>query len=333
MLHSKQFAIIGCRHNHIGSFIREMKELGYGCAGVYDPDEPSLARAFSEKFGIRLADDPEPLWAPEVEVIGSSAVNNRKIDLIEECERRGKHIMLDKPIVTCRDGLNRLHAVMERGRTEIGMMLTSRDRPSIYTLKRKIEAGELGEIVSITMRKPHKLLPATRHDWHFSKERNGGIIIDLLIHDFDLLRWLTGQEVLEIHSFMAKNILPEYPDFYDTATAQVRMEGHVLAQLYTDWHTPEQCWAFGDCRIFVTGTLGSAELRVFGDPSVSMDELMFKITHREAFQRVDLLRPETTVTADFLQRIRKQPHAVTHRDIYLACKATVDADEQAVILK
>jgi len=329
-----KFAVIGCRHAHIGSFIREMTGLGYTCAGIYERGNPALAKAFSEQFGIPFANDLESLLAaPDVGIVGCAAVNHEKIQIIETCEKYGKHIMLDKPIVTGREGLDRLEAVFARGTIQVGMLLTSRDRPSIYTLKRQMDNGELGRLVSITMRKPHKLTPEIRESWHFSKEQNGGIIIDLLIHDFDLLRWLTGKEVLRIGSFMAKNILPQYPEFYDTAAVQAVLEGNVIAQLYADWHTPETCWAFGDCRIFVTGTKGCAELRMFGDPAVSMDELMFKMTHGEKFQRVELMAPPVSVVEDFLHRIAGEPCQITHRDLFLASKATVEADEQAVLFK
>ncbi|MFE5320759.1 Gfo/Idh/MocA family protein [Paenibacillus sp. NPDC056579] len=327
------FAIIGCRHGHIEKFIREMLELGNRCAGIYEVEEPSLAKAFAEKHRIPLVDDVDTLMNRlEVTIIGTSAVNNEKIDLIELCEKYGKHIMLDKPLVTSREGLGRLESVLDRNRIQVGMLLTSRERSSLFTLKQNIEEGYLGELVSITMRKPHKLSPSARASWHFSKEHNGGIIVDLLIHDFDLLRWLTGREVRQVSSVMAKNILPEYPDFYDTATVQVIMEGSLVAQLYTDWHTPEQCWAFGDCRIFVTGTKGSAELRLFGDPAVEMDELMFAMTHQEKFYRVDLVKAPVTVIEDFLDRIDGRPHFITHQDLLLASRGVLDADERAVLL-
>jgi predicted dehydrogenase len=67
----------------------------------------------------------------------------------------------------------------------------------------------------------------------------------LFIHDFDLLRWLSGQEIVESDGFMAKNILPEYPDFYDTANLSVMLDGNILAQLYADWHNPEKSWTWG----------------------------------------------------------------------------------------
>lgn len=104
---------------------------------------------------------------PEVQIVGSSAINNEKIDVIELCEKYGKHVMLDKPLVTSRKGLSRLEAVFGRKKIQVGMMLVSRDRSSIYTLKQQIDEGQLGEIVSITMRKPHRLSPETRQSWHF----------------------------------------------------------------------------------------------------------------------------------------------------------------------
>ncbi|MFH5182422.1 Gfo/Idh/MocA family protein [Paenibacillus sp. TAB 01] len=332
-MENREFSIIGCRHGHIEMFIREMIGFGYACAGIYEADDPSLAIALAKKYDIPLCDSLERVLAPEVAIVGSSAINNEKIGLIELCEKHGKHIMLDKPAVTSRDGLNRLEAVLQRDQIQVGMLLTSRERSCLVTLKQLTEEGYLGDLISITMRKPHKLTPASRPAWHFSKEQNGGIIVNLLIHDFDLLRWLTGREIRHVSSVMIKNILPEYPDFYDCAAVQVRMEGNVMAQLYTDWHTPEQCWAFGDCRVFVTGTKGSVELRLFGDPSVGGDELMFAMTHQEKFHQVNLVQAPVSVTGDLLQRIAGKPYRISHQDLLLASKAAIEADEQAVLLR
>ncbi|MFK7693992.1 Gfo/Idh/MocA family protein [Paenibacillus sp. HJGM_3] len=329
------YGIIGCQHGHIATFIREMEALGARCAGIYEPDEPALAERLSRQHSIPLVQSAEELLRPEVGVIGSSAVNNRKLDVIELCEAHGKSVMLDKPIVTNRDQLNRLADVMARGRIQVGMLLTERFRPAAISLKRMIEEGELGRIVSVTMRKPHRLSPAQRHRWHFSKEQNGGLIQDLFIHDFDLLRWWTGQEFVRVDSLMTKTILPEHPDFYDTACAQVLLTGGTLAQLYADWHTPDKSWTWGDCRIFVSGTAGCAELRLCGDPSVASaanEELLLRVTNASAFERIDLPTPATTITEDFLNRLEGRDSIIGHRDILEACRAAVSADERAVVV-
>ncbi|WJH33895.1 Gfo/Idh/MocA family oxidoreductase [Paenibacillus sp. CC-CFT747] len=223
---NRTFGIIGCQHGHIAGFLTEMLRLGHRCAGISETGEPALAERLSLQHGIPLVKEARSLLEdPEVSVIGSSAVNAFKLDVIEQCEAYGKHVMLDKPIAVNRHQLERLEGVIGRGGIQIGMMLTERFRPVLYTLSRMLEREELGKVVSLTMRKPHKLTPSSRHAWHFSKEQNGGIVMDLFVHDFDLLRWLTGQEIRSVQTVVTKNGMPEYPTFYDTACAQVVMDG------------------------------------------------------------------------------------------------------------
>lgn len=324
------FGIIGCRHGHITVFIDEMLALGHSCVGIYEAESPELAEKLSLQYSIPLVHSLDAFLDPSVQIIGSSAINSEKIAIIEWCEKHGKHVMVDKPTVTDNGGLSRLKAVVERGLIQVGMLLTERYRPSVYTLKQVIESGHLGKIVSIMTRKPHRLNPSTRADWHFSKQQNGGIIVDLFVHDFDLLRWLTGQEVVTTQAVMSKNELSEYPDFWDTASAQVVMDGGVIGQLYADWHTPDKSWTWGDCRLFVNGTMGFAELRLCGDPTVSnQEELYLQVTDSQPLSPVELSKPPITLTEDFLFRIAGKPAQITQHDILAASILTIDADESA----
>jgi predicted dehydrogenase len=330
---SIQFGIIGCRHAHVTIFIEEMLALGHLCVGVYEKDDPSLAGQLAQKYNIPLVQSRDVFLDDSVTVIGSAAINSEKIEIIEWCEQHGKHIMVDKPAVTDRDKLDRLEAVIRRGRIQVGMLLTERYRPAVCTLKRSIEAGELGQIVSIMMRKPHRLNPSSRAAWHFSKEQNGGIVIDLFVHDFDLLRWLTGQEAVSVKTVVAKNELPEYPGFLDTASAQVVMSGGAIGMLYADWHTPDKRWTWGDCRIFVNGTKGFAELRLSGDPSVSgADELYLRVTDSQPLEQTELVQPDQSLTADFLSRIRGERGTLTHDDVLATSRLTIEADVGAELL-
>jgi predicted dehydrogenase len=324
----KKFGIIGCEHAHIRIFIEEMLALGHECAGIYDPGHSKLAASLADQLGLPLLADKQQLLAPDVDLIGSSAINNEKIDIIEECERYGKSIMVDKPAVTNRLGYERLLAVINRGKIQVGMLLTERFHPAICTLKDQVDQGLLGTLTSIGMRKPHRLNSPGRPSWFFSKEQSGGILVDLLIHDFDLLHWLTGQRIVKSTGFMGKHILPEYPDFYDVVSLQVLLQNQIVAQLYADWHTPDKSWTWGDGRIFVTGTKGFAELRLCGDPLVNQEAMLLLTTHLEGTVQVKLEQPSNTITEDFLLRIAGMASVITHEDILLASQAAINADEQ-----
>ncbi len=327
-----KFAIIGCEHGHVGIFIQEMIDLGHKGIGIYEPNNVALATSFSEQFGIPLVTDADQLLQ-EADLIGCAAINNEKIDVIERCEQAGKSIMVDKPAVTNRADLERLKAVIQRGKIEVGMLLTERFHPAISTLKQQIDEGVLGEIVSIGFRKPHQLNADRRPNWFFSKEQCGGIIIDLLVHDFDLIRWFTNSEVAESSGYMTKRLLPEHPGFYDSVNLQVLTEHGTTAQLYADWFTPAKSWTWGDGRIFVAGTEGVAELRLAGDPFVSKDALLLRITNQAEPAQVELIEPELSITADFLNRIAGKPSLITSHDIVIATEASIKADELVRIIE
>jgi predicted dehydrogenase len=309
-----------------------MLEMGYSCAGIYEDENEGLARSLSEKFGVPLAEDIESLLDDSVSLVGCASINEQKINIIELCESRGKHVMIDKPAVTNAEGLERLRAVIERGRIQIGMLLTERFHPAVYTLKQQIEQGVLGDIVSIGMRKPHRLDAPNRPEWFFSKQQSGGILIDLLVHDFDLLRWFTGKELEKIDGYIGKTILPEYPSFYNTANVQVIMEDCIVAQLYADWHTPDTSWTWGDGRIFATGTEGFAELRLQGDPFVQEESVMIQLTNGEPAALIPLQRPPHSITEDFIRRIQGLDCILTHEDILKTTEATITADRLSTYL-
>ncbi len=332
-MNKRIFSIIGCQHEHISIFIEEMLDMGHQCIGIYENENMRLANEISHKYDIPLVSSIPLLLGEEVDVVGCASINNEKIDVIELCEKHGISVMLDKPAVTNTRDLNRLHAVMQRGNIQIGMLLTERYRPTLCSLKQRIIDGVYGEIVHISMRKPHMLKPASRPSWHFSKEQSGGIIIDLFVHDFDLLRWLTSQDIISALGFMSKRILPEYPDFFDASGLQVLLEGGVSAQLYADWHTPESCWTYGDGRIFVVGTEGTAELRLAGDPlsiDAGLSEILLEMTRQQSWKQVISAPISKTITNDFLARIDGQEIGITHKDIFATTKATLDADETAI---
>lgn len=323
------FSIIGCQHMHISIFIEEMLSLGHKCAGIYEKENMELLHSMAEKYELNIVEDIDLLLVSKVDIVGCATINNEKVDVIELCEQHGKHIMVDKPIVTNRKDFVRVKNVIDRGNIQVSMLLTERFRPSLDTLKQKLEQGDIGKIVSIEMRKPHRLKASERPKWHFSKEQGGGIVIDLFVHDFDLLKWLTGEDVKNISGYVSKNILPEYPRFYDVSSLQIVTDNGIICNLYADWYTPNESWTWGDCRLFVVGTKGTFELRLTGDPLISKDELLIRVTDEEAISLIKYNDIPQTITADFINRIQGKNSLVNHEDILSATKATLDADDQA----
>lgn len=304
-----------------------MLDLGHTCAGIYDSEPQYLANSVARQFNVPMFEDKEQMLSPGVDIVGCGGVYSEKIDVIELCEQHGKHVMVDKPAVTNKADLVRLENVIARGKIQVGMLLTERFRPAIATLKEQIRKGRLGELVSLSFRKPHRLKPATRPDWFFTYHHSGGIAVDLLVHDFDLLRWLADAEVKDVHGYMTKSMLPQYPEFYDAISVQVGMDNYVTASLYADWHYPESSWTWGDCRIYATGTKGTAELRLEGDPLIdSASELFLSVGNGKPYTREEPLLPTLPISEDFINRIEGHSSVLTHDDILAATRASLVTD-------
>lgn len=319
-----KFAIIGCRHPHIGVFVDEMIGMGHGLLGIAEREGP-LAPRLAAQYGVPLFEDAEELLALNPEVVGTSDVNDRKIDIVERCAARNIPVMADKPIVTSRDGYARLQAVA--GRIRVGMLLTERYNPALYTLRNRIQGGELGRLVSITATKPHKLNAPSREPWHFSTRENGGAVVDLMVHDFDLLRWLTGSEVDTVHGAYQQGGVAQHPEFIDSALAVVAMECGVTASLQVDWWTPQNYWCFGDGRLTVTGTKGFAEVFTNGRSAQSPEPALFINTDGTPVL-IENDKVPGCISQDFLDGIENPQRAgISNRDILMASLATLDAFE------
>jgi hypothetical protein len=112
------------------------------------------------------------------------------------------------------------------------------------------------------------------------------------------------------------------------------MENHIIANLYADWHTPEQCWTWGDTRIFITGTKGKAEVRLNGDPLIANEELLLIVTNDNKLASCPLIPVQGNLTENFIERAQGRStsgiSSISHQDILMASAATIEADRKVV---
>ena len=327
-----KFAIAGCQHVHIKQFIDEMLELGHQFVGIVDDSDFYLPALYAKDYGVPIIDGLDTLLELGVEVVGNAERNDRKLDVMEWCASHGLHVMTDKPIAVDEAGLQRLRQLIDRGEVAIGMMLTERFEPSLQQLKRLIDDGELGELLDVTFLKPHKAACHRRPGWFFEKSVNGGLIIDLLIHDVDLMNWLLGRPILQYEGKLLKTTLFDYPELYDKAILNIVYEGLVTATMKSDWLMPEAVQAWGDGRIFVTGTKGRAEIRSAGDLTGEPGPCVNLMTNSQPAQRLDVPDTPVKLSEDFMRQIRGEAVVLSPEEIYACNEAVIRMDRAAAKL-
>jgi len=119
-------------------------------------------------------------------------------------------------------------------------------------VRQAVDDGEIGDIhlVKITSRDPE----APPVDY---VESSGGIFLDMTIHDFDMVRFISGAEIVEVHAYGAVLIDPKIGDAgdVDTAMTTMRLSNGALAVI----ENSRQAVYGYDQRVEVFGSKGSAE--------------------------------------------------------------------------
>jgi predicted dehydrogenase len=326
-----RFAVIGCQHSHIKMFIDEMIELGHEFIGIHDNSDFFLPKQYCDEYKVKRLKTLDDVLNSGIDIVGNADRNDKKIDIIEWCEEHNIPIMTDKPIVSNYENLKRLKAVIDRKKIKLGMMLTERFSPALQTLKKLIDDDVIGELIDFTFLKPHKLNKNFRPDWFFDKNINGGLIIDILIHDVDLMRWYTGAEVIESDAMLVKSILPEHPGFFDSATASILMDNGITASMKADWHMPLASNSWGDGRIFVTGTKARVEVCSTGDIRTGNSKpLLLLTTHESKTEAIPVVEIKQTLSESFINYVNGSSlPLITVEDIYASNKTVLNIDEKA----
>lgn len=130
-----------------------------------------------------------------------------------------------------------------------------------------IEAGDLGTVgVARTSRRSPFL--TGWNDWYADWRMSGGALLDLVIHDFDFLRWALG----EVERVYARGVLGREYNRLDYALVTLRFEGGAIAHVEGQWGYPApfnySIEVAGSRALVIADSTGPAPLQLFGgDPS------------------------------------------------------------------
>ncbi len=185
---------------------------------VVDPLADS-ARALADSLGCKWATQPGDLIdSQEIDAIIVGSPTDTHIDLIQRAAIAGKAVLCEKPIGLDINEVNRCLDNLKKTPTPLMLGFNRRFDPSAAAMKRAIDAGEIGALrqVVITSRDPSP--PPLSY-----VATSGGLFRDMTIHDFDMGRWLLGEEPNEV--FAIGNVLvdPQVARHNDVDTAMVIM--------------------------------------------------------------------------------------------------------------
>ncbi len=202
---------------------------------------------------VATGKDPEVILSDdEIEAVLVCSPTPAHADLTERAAKNGKHVFCEKPIDLDPDRIRRTLAIVEECGVKLQVGFNRRFDPSFARVRRAVTEGEIGEIhlVKIASRDPEA--PPAEY-----VAMSGGIFLDMTIHDFDMVRFLTGSEVKEVYATGAVLIDPAIGEAgdVDTAVTTLKMANGAIAVI----ENSRQAVYGYDQRVEVFGSGGSAE--------------------------------------------------------------------------
>ena len=227
---------------------------GAELVAVNDANFEFAKKAAAATGSRAVAEIADILENKNIEAVVIGTPTNTHVEYLTRAARAGKAIYCEKPIgLDYAEAVKAVRAVRE---TNVPVMLGFNRRfdASHAAVKQAVEKGEVGkiEIVQLTNRGPQP--PSIEY-----VKVSGGQMRDQTIHFFDLLRWLTNDEPVEIYAIggaLVSAAIGEAGDV-DTSIVSLRMASGALCQIDSSRRT-----AYGyDERIEIFGSEGMVESR------------------------------------------------------------------------
>ena len=181
--------------------------------------DPAAAKALAEATGGRVAEIDAILASADIDAVAICAPTDMHADLIERAARARKAIFCEKPVDLDAARVRACLDVVTQTGAALMVGFNRRFDPNFAALQKRLRDGAIGalEIVAITSRDPGP--PPVSYI-----ARSGGLFRDMMIHDFDMARFLLGEEPVSVSAMGSALVDKAIGEAGDVDTAVVIME-------------------------------------------------------------------------------------------------------------
>jgi UDP-N-acetylglucosamine 3-dehydrogenase len=216
------------------------------------------ARMVADKYGLPVYEDYNHLFnecSPDAVIIAVPTTLHREVAVA--AIKRGIHVLVEKPIASTIEEAEEIIQTANQYSVIVAVGHIERFNPAVIELKRRIDAGELGQIFMIHAR---RLSPYPR------RISDVGVAKDLATHELDMMRYLTGEEVVHVSAEISKVMHSSHEDI---VFGLLRFQNGILGILDVNWVTPttvRELTITGEKGMFVVNYL-SQELFFHENPA------------------------------------------------------------------
>jgi myo-inositol 2-dehydrogenase/D-chiro-inositol 1-dehydrogenase len=224
-------------------------DAGATLVAVADAMAPA-AQAISAQYGCEVRTVDAILASADIDAVVICTPTDTHADLIEQFTKAGKAVFCEKPIDLSLDRVKACLAVVRANKGTLMVGFNRRFDPHFVAVKAEVTKGTIGdvEMVTITSRDPGA--PPVEYI-----ARSGGIFRDMTIHDFDMARFLLGEEVAEVSAQASVLVDPAIGKAGDFDSVQVMLRT-ATGKMAVISNSRRATYGY-DQRIEVHGSLGA----------------------------------------------------------------------------
>lgn len=192
------------------------------------------ARRTAEELGVKhYSMHYEDCLNSDVDIVDISTPNHLHKEQFLAALKAGKHILLQKPIAPDLEDAREILEAAQMSDLKTGMFMSKRCIGAYHEMKRMIQAGVIGQVASVHTRAALIRRPGAinAENWRNSlKMTGGGALIQLGIHDYDLLQWILEEKIVSISAF-SDNLMSPHIGGDDMTQSIVRFQSGIMGSV------------------------------------------------------------------------------------------------------
>jgi predicted dehydrogenase len=212
----------------------------------------AIAEELAEATGARVIPEAEELaTSRDVDAVFVCTPEDSHVDASVAALGAGKAVMIEKPVADTLEAAESISEAAEASGSTIMVGHLLRFEPRWVAARKSVEAGDIGEVVSISTRRVGNVL-----DQEILRGRTT-IPLYYGVHDLDVVRWFAGAEATSIYASRRAGVLQQAGyDINDLYCAVLEFDNGVLASAELGWHVPAAAVAAPTSGLTVVGTQG-----------------------------------------------------------------------------
>jgi len=209
--------------NHVRIY-SEME--GVELAGISDVDRERV-ESLASQFSTKPFTDYKEMFGEGLDAVSVVVPTKLHKQVVLDALEAGLNVLVEKPIA---DTIENAELMIEASKKAGKILMVGhieRFNPAVIKLKEIIDSGILGKIVSISTRRVGPYNP---------RIRDVGVILDIGVHDIDIISYLYGRKVNHVYAIAGADI----HSFEDHASIILRLDHEFAGVVETNWLTPHK---------------------------------------------------------------------------------------------